>query len=99
MCLGLAARVVAADADHPDLAVADIAGVQRTVNVGLLDAPVAPGDWVLVHMGFALSAIPDDELEDVLGSLGLIAEEREADSPLENTRRHMPEAGAEWEPE
>ncbi|HEV3172861.1 MAG TPA: HypC/HybG/HupF family hydrogenase formation chaperone [Actinocrinis sp.] len=79
MCLGLAARVIAADAGHADLAVVDIAGVRRTVNVGLLDEPVAPGDWVLVHMGFALSPIPDDELDDVLASLGLMADEREAD--------------------
>jgi hydrogenase expression/formation protein HypC len=99
MCLGLAARIIAADADHPDLAVADIAGVRRTVNVGLLDAPVAPGDWVLVHMGFALDTIPDDELDDVLGSLGLMAEEREADSPLRNAEAPPQPYDAEWEPE
>jgi hydrogenase expression/formation protein HypC len=80
MCLGLAARVLALDPHHPDLAVVEIAGVQRTVNVGLLDKPVAPGDWLLVHMGFALGPIPDDELADVLASLGLMADEREADS-------------------
>lgn len=82
MCLGLAARVVAPVAEHPDLAVVDIAGVQRTVNVGLLDEPAAPGDWLLVHMGFALNPIPAEDLADVLASLGLIAEEREAYSPM-----------------
>ncbi|MBS2961486.1 HypC/HybG/HupF family hydrogenase formation chaperone [Actinocrinis puniceicyclus] len=90
MCLGLAARVVAPDDRHADLAVAEIAGVRRTVNVGLLEQPVAPGDWVLVHMGFALSPIPADEVDDVLASLGLMAREREAGSAL-------PKDG--WEPE
>jgi len=83
-------------AEHADLAVVDIAGVQRTVNVGLLDDPVAPGDWLLVHMGFALGPIPEDELADVLASLGLMAQEREADNP-------GPGPGYEpewtWEPE
>lgn len=97
MCLGLAARIIEADTDHPDLAVADIAGVRRRINVGLLDAPVAPGDWVLVHMGFALGTIPDDELDDVLASLGLIADEREADSPLRDLGQ--PEHEPDWEPE
>jgi len=96
MCLGLAAQVVAPVAEHADLAVVDIAGVQRTVNVGLLDEPVAPGDWLLVHMGFALGPIPQDELEDVLASLGLMAQEREADHPGPD-----PDFAAEWtrEPE
>lgn len=91
MCLGLAARVVAPVAEHPDLAVVDIAGVQRTVNIGLLDEPVAPGDWLLVHMGFALNPIPAEDLADVLASLGLMAREREAYSPLPD-----PDFEPEW---
>jgi hydrogenase expression/formation protein HypC len=38
------------------LARVDVAGVRRSVNVGLLDG-VAPGDWVLIHVGFALSKV------------------------------------------
>ncbi len=79
MCLGLAARVLDADPGHADLAVVDIAGVRRTINVSLLDQPPAPGDWLLVHMGFALDPIPDDELDGVLASLGLMSEQLEAD--------------------
>jgi hydrogenase expression/formation protein HypC len=46
------------------LARVDVAGVRRTVNVGLLDADgggVGPGDWVLIHVGFALSKVDEDE--------------------------------------
>jgi len=46
------------------LAKVDVAGVQRNVNVGLLDADgngVAPGDWVLIHVGFALSKVDEEE--------------------------------------
>ena len=51
--------------DEPNrLARVDVAGVVRTVNVGLLDldgGAAEPGDWVLIHVGFALSKV--DELE------------------------------------
>jgi hydrogenase expression/formation protein HypC len=46
------------------LARVDVAGVRRTVNVGLLDADgaaVGPGDWVLIHVGFALSKVDEEE--------------------------------------
>jgi hydrogenase expression/formation protein HypC len=51
------------------LAKVDVAGVQRTVNVGLMDvdgAPVAPGDWVLIHVGFAISKVDEAEAEQTL---------------------------------
>ena len=46
------------------LARVDVAGVRRNVNVGLLDdsdGGAGPGDWVLIHVGFALSKIDEDE--------------------------------------
>jgi hydrogenase expression/formation protein HypC len=57
MCLGIPARVVAVGEQHPDLATVDCGGARTLVNIGLLDEPVAVGDWVLVHMGFALSTM------------------------------------------
>ena len=54
MCLGIPAQLVAGDTGHPDLVMVDMGGVSRAVNVGLLDERPGPGDWVLVHMGFAL---------------------------------------------
>jgi hydrogenase expression/formation protein HypC len=80
MCLGIPARLVAGDTGHPDLVMADVGGVIRAVNVGLLDEPPAPGDWVLVHMGFALSVMTVQEAADALAALGAErdAEERQA---------------------
>ncbi len=50
--------------DEPNrLARVDVAGVQRTVNIGLLDdgGGVGPGDWVLIHVGFAMSKVDEAE--------------------------------------
>ena len=66
MCLGIPAQIRSLSAGHPDLVEVDMAGVPRTINVGLLDEPVAPGDWVLVHMGFALSTMTEQEAADAL---------------------------------
>ena len=72
MCLGIPARLVDGAGGHADLVVVDMAGVRRTVNVGLLDEPrtLAVGDWLLVHMGFALSTMTEDEARDALAALG-----------------------------
>jgi hydrogenase expression/formation protein HypC len=46
------------------LAKVDVAGVQRNVNIGLLDGgddAASPGDWVLVHVGFAISKVDEEE--------------------------------------
>jgi hydrogenase expression/formation protein HypC len=53
------------------LARVDVAGVRRTVNVGLLDRDggVRPGDWVLIHVGFALSKVDEHEARATLALL------------------------------
>jgi hydrogenase expression/formation protein HypC len=62
MCLGIPGEIVEIVPERPDLAVVDVVGVRRTVNIGLLtDDEAKPGAWVLVHVGFAMSRI--DELE------------------------------------
>jgi hydrogenase expression/formation protein HypC len=79
MCLGIPARLVAGETGHPDLVMAEVGGVPRTVNVGLLDERPGPGDWVLVHMGFALNVMTVQEAADALAALGAEREaEREA---------------------
>jgi hydrogenase expression/formation protein HypC len=50
------------------LATVAVAGVRRTVNVGLLD-DIEPGDWVLIHVGFALSKVDEDEARATLALL------------------------------
>jgi hydrogenase expression/formation protein HypC len=82
MCLGIPAQLVAGDTGHPDLAMVDMGGVSRAINVGLLDDRPGPGDWVLVHMGFALQTMTAQEARDALDALGAEREaaDREADA-------------------
>jgi hydrogenase expression/formation protein HypC len=61
-------------ADRPDLARVDVSGVKRAINIGLLsEETVEPGDWVLIHVGFALSKIDEGEAKaamEFLESIG-----------------------------
>jgi hydrogenase expression/formation protein HypC len=77
MCLGIPAQVVSVGTEHPDLATVEMAGLRRMINVGLLDDPPAPGNWVLVHMGFALSTMTADEAAD---ALSVFTDERDAEA-------------------
>ena len=62
MCLGIPGEVVELYPDRPDLAKVDVSGVRRAINIGLLEGEeVGPGDWVLIHVGFALSKIDERE--------------------------------------
>jgi hydrogenase expression/formation protein HypC len=68
VCLAIPGQVVEVLDESKRLARVDVGGVRRTVNVGLLDGDdggpgVGPGDWVLVHVGFALSRIDEAEAE------------------------------------
>ena len=67
MCLAIPGRVVAL-ADEDGLATVDVSGVVRRVNVGLLES-VAPGDWVLIHVGFALARVDEEEAQATLSLL------------------------------
>ena len=70
MCLGIPGEVVELLPDRPDLAKVDVSGVRRAINIGLLeDQVVEPGDWVLIHVGFALSKIDEDEAKAALDFL------------------------------
>jgi hydrogenase expression/formation protein HypC len=65
MCLAIPGQVMEVVDDGNRLAQVDVAGVKRTINVGLLDHDgargVGPGDWVLIHVGFALSKVDEEE--------------------------------------
>ena len=63
MCLAIPGQVLEMVDEVNRLAKIDVAGVRRTVNVGLLEGSesVGPGDWVLIHVGFALSKIDEEE--------------------------------------
>ena len=70
MCLGAPGRIVAID---DFVGVVDCLGDQRTVGLQLLDEEPAVGDYVLVHLGFAVRKIPDDEVEEALSFFGKLA--------------------------
>jgi hydrogenase expression/formation protein HypC len=64
VCLAIPGQIVAIVDEPNRLAQVEVAGVRRTVNVGLLDAHdggAAPGDWVLIHVGFAISRVDEQE--------------------------------------
>jgi len=65
MCLAIPGQIVEIVDEPNRLARIAVAGVQRTVNVGLLDG-VEPGDWVLIHVGFAISKVDEDEAQATL---------------------------------
>jgi hydrogenase expression/formation protein HypC len=72
MCLAIPGQVIEFVDEENRLATVEVAGVRRTVNVGLLDfdgTGVASGDWVLIHVGFALSRIDEAEARATLGLL------------------------------
>jgi hydrogenase expression/formation protein HypC len=80
VCLAIPGQVLEIVDNENRLAKVDVAGVKRTVNVGLLDGEEAgarPGDWVLIHVGFALSKVDEDEAFATLELLQGMGEEYE----------------------
>jgi hydrogenase expression/formation protein HypC len=72
MCLAIPGQVVQIVDEANRLARVTVTGVQRTVNIGLLDGgatPVAAGDWVLIHVGFAISRVDEAEAAATLALL------------------------------
>ena len=81
MCLGIPGRIVAITDEGRQMAMAEISGVRREVNVaciaeGPLEALV--GEWALIHVGFAMSRIDPDEAERTLQALRDLGEAQEA---------------------
>ena len=88
MCLGIPGRIVKIDDVAKKLATVDVSGIKRQVNIACIvneDHSVAScvGDWVLVHVGFAMSRI--DEREAVL-TLQVLTELGEAQAEIEAMR-------------
>lgn len=75
MCLAIPARVVELYPTEEDCALVEVSGVRRRVNTGLLqdDLP-RPGDWVLIHVGFAMSKISEEDALDQIRTLTALGE-------------------------
>jgi len=68
MCLGVPGQVAAFDPTHPHQTAVDVAGVRRIVDASLLD-DVGVGDWVVIHLGFALAKLSAEEARTTLAML------------------------------
>jgi hydrogenase expression/formation protein HypC len=81
MCLAIPGQVVEVLDPANQIAKVDVVGVRRNVNVGLLTdddgGGVGPGDWVLIHVGFALSKVDEDEAQATLSLLQQMGAEYE----------------------
>jgi hydrogenase expression/formation protein HypC len=75
VCLGIPGEVIEVLTDRPDLARVDVSGVRRAINIGLLEGEdIGPGDWILIHVGFALSKIDEAEAKAALDFLAGIGQ-------------------------
>ena len=77
MCLGIPGQIVEMVDEEHHIAKAEVSGVRRNVNVGLLtegEDAVGIGDWVLIHVGFAMSKIDEEEARLALASLQMLGE-------------------------
>ena len=87
MCLAIPGQIVEFVPDQPLLAQVNVAGVKRKVNIGLLEGEeVRPGDWVLIHVGFALSKVSETAARDQLRMLAALGEDEKA---IEEVRGYM----------
>lgn len=67
MCLGIPGQIVAMVDDANSIAKVDVSGVRRNVNVALVRPEgIGPGDWVLIHVGFAMSKIDEHEARETI---------------------------------
>ena len=75
MCLGIPGQVVEFVDSNDHLARVDVSGVTRIINIGLLEGEhLQAGDWVLIHVGFAMSKIDEQEASLALASLQLMGQ-------------------------
>ena len=84
MCLAIPGRIIELPADDCGLAVVDVLGVRRRVDLGLVqEESPACGDWVLIHVGFAMSIISEAH---ALEQTRLLTELGEQDAAMEEVR-------------
>jgi hydrogenase expression/formation protein HypC len=79
MCLAIPGKIVELFPGTPHLATVEVAGVRRKVDLGLLqdDLPTS-GDWVLIHVGFAMSKISEQDAIEQMRTLMILGENEQA---------------------
>jgi hydrogenase expression/formation protein HypC len=79
MCLAIPAKVVELFPEEQNSALVEVVGVRRRIDTGLLaDDPPQTGDWVLIHVGFAMSKISEEQALDQLKTLTMLGEQEAA---------------------
>jgi hydrogenase expression/formation protein HypC len=94
VCLAIPGKIIEIDSQNPQQAVVDVVGVRRKVDLGLLrDDPPVPGDWVLIHVGFAMSKISEADAADQMQTLMMLGE---AEAAMQEVRGYgLEESDAE----
>lgn len=85
MCLAIPGRIVELFADQPHLAVVEVSGVRRKVNIDLVrqESPVEISEWVLIHVGFAMSRISAELADEQMRLLTMLGEADQAVAEVE----------------
>lgn len=79
MCLAIPGKIIEQVPDSKHLATVEVSGVRRKVDLGLLqDEMPMPGDWVLIHVGFAMSKISEQDALDQMRTLSMLGETEQA---------------------
>jgi hydrogenase expression/formation protein HypC len=85
MCLAIPGQIVERSLDDPHVAIVEVSKVRRAINVGLLeDDDLMAGDWVLIHVGFAMSRISEAAAEEQLRLLAMLGEDEQAMREIES---------------
>lgn len=90
MCLGVPGKVVEV---RGQIAVVDFFGVHRETRLDVVDAPVAPGDYILNHVGFAIRKIPAHEIQETLALYEQLLKEAESDMMAADVRSEIQAMG------
>ncbi|WP_392553559.1 HypC/HybG/HupF family hydrogenase formation chaperone [Orbus wheelerorum] len=78
MCIGIPCQIVSIDKNLPHIAIAEVNGIGREIDISLVTSnnkPITIGQWVLVHVGFAMSMLDEDEAKQTLSFLNAMQEE------------------------
>ena len=87
MCLGIPGQIVQVlDGFDGQLAMVDVVGRQRQINIGMLaDEGLAAGDWIVIHMGFAMDRVDEGAAREALRGLELMGQARQPASADEGS--------------
>jgi hydrogenase expression/formation protein HypC len=96
MCLAIPGKIVEIDPQNASSAIVDVIGTRRKIDLGLLedDKPVC-GDWVLIHVGFAMSKISEADAVDQLRILEMLGE---SEAALQEVRGYGLESSDDTQP-